>query len=179
MFTTEQQNQILQETIALMRAESAAKIAAIQGAAVLSSNAATQGEIPLQVLEVSSLLPGVPRSYLSSILDGKFDPYNLHKLGPLQGDEEADKQQVFALLENGIFQMQKAKGKLKDYGAHSQIWADGFLSYHIAMTFYFGRTHPTLPSALSVFMQRILRLETIYVWDKAVLPLALAHHSTW
>ena len=74
-----------------------------------------EGELKPQVLDISKLLPGVPRSLLSSILEEKFDPYNLYKLRAVHSDDYSDKQR-FSLDTNGEFKLEKAKGKLKDFG---------------------------------------------------------------
>ena len=87
-----------------------------------------KGETLPVVLEVSEHLPGIPRAHLLAIFEGKLDPYNLHKLRALLADEEPGTQQV-SLSDAGSFQIQKIKGKLKDYGSTHAIWQEGFLNY--------------------------------------------------
>ena len=135
-----------------------------------------KGETPPQILEVSKLLPGIPRVHLLAIFEGKFDPYNLHKLRALHADEESSTQHV-SLSEGGQFQIQKAKGKLKDYGLTHAIWQEGFLNYTQAVSFFFEQTSPALPRVLAAFHLRVLKLDEIYSWKDAVLQLALTHHS--
>ena len=103
-----------------------------------------KGETPPQILEVSKYLPGVPRTHLQAIFEGRFDPYNLHKLRALHADEDSGAQQV-SLSEKGELEIHKLKGKLKDYGSTTIIWQDGFLNYTQAASFFFESTSPALP----------------------------------
>ena len=73
-----------------------------------------------EVLEVSKSLPGVSRALLSSILDAKFDPYNLYKLRMVHSDDSNDKTR-FSIDANGELKLEKAKGKLRDFGSISFI----------------------------------------------------------
>ena len=136
-----------------------------------------EGENKPQVLEVSKSLPGVPRSLLSSILDAKLDPYNLYRLRAMHADDSSDARQRFSVDSNGEFQLEKAKGKLKDFGTTSAIWLQTFLNYTIAIIIFFGAAHPHLAAAILGFVQRITELNKVYIWSEAVLPLALTHHS--
>lgn len=136
----------------------------------------TTGENSPKVLGVSKRLPGIPRSLLSAILEGKFDPYNLCKLRTVHADEDTDLQQRVSFTDGGSIHIQKAKGKLKDYGTNRSIWEDGFLSYCKAVTSFFGPTVPDLPFRLFEFLLTITKLEETYSWKDAVLPLALTHH---
>ena len=122
-----------------------------------------EGELKPQVLEVSKLLPGVPRNLLSSILEAKLDPYNLYKLRAVDSDDSSDKQR-FSLDINSEFKLEKAKGKLKDFGPTSVIWRETFINYTIAITGFFGATNPRLPNALLGFFQRIMKLNDVYIW---------------
>ena len=182
------QRQILQENLlALRRAEERAKrederreekhrakMAALTGSPPTRDE--PKGETIPQVLEISKCLPGIPRTHLLAIFEGKFDPYNLHKLRALHADEDPGTQQV-SISEAGSFQIQKPKGKLKDYGASHAIWQKGFLNYTQAMAFFFESTSPTLSRVLTAFHLQILKLDEIYSWKNAVLPLTLTHHS--
>ena len=135
-----------------------------------------EGELKPEVLEVSKSLPGISRTLLSSILDAKLDPYNLYKLRVIHSDDSNDKQR-FSIDANGDLKLEKAKGKLRDFGSTSFIWNQAFINYTIAITIFFQKTHPGLPAAMLSFSQRILELNEVYIWSDAVLPLALAHHS--
>lgn len=160
--------------------EHRAKMAALTGNSVIASAADTQsttGENSPKVLEVSKRLPGVPRTLLSAILEGKFDPYNLHKLRTVHADGDAGLQQRVSFTEEGAIQVQKAKGRLKDYGTNRSIWEDGFLNYCKAVTSFFGSTVHELPFCLFDFLHKIIKLEDTYGWKDAILPLALTHHS--
>ena len=137
----------------------------------------TTGENSPKLIETSKRLPGVPRILLSTIFEGKFDPYNLHRLRTVHGDNDADLEQRVSLTEGGSIHVQKAKGKLRDYGVDRSIWEDGFLNYCKAVTSFFGPQTPDLPFRLFEFLHRIIKLEETYSWKDAILPLALTHHS--
>ena len=110
------------------------------------------------------------------IWNGKFDPFNLYKLygDPIiNGGEETD---VVLSISEGKLLSKKPARKLKDYGTDSRIWSTSFLNYISIMTSFFGTTHPGLHRVLMEFFQRITRLERIYEWSIAILPLALVFH---
>jgi hypothetical protein len=159
--------------------EHRAKMAALAGnvmAAGVADVQSTTGENSPKVLEISKRLSGIPRSLLSAILEGKFDPYNLYKLRTVHADEDTDLQQRVSFTDGGSIHIQKAKGKLKDYGTKRSIWEDGFLNYCKAVTSFFGSTTPDLPFRLFEFLHRVIKLEETHGWKDAVLPLALTHH---
>ena len=160
--------------------EHRAKMATLTGHVPVASAGnvqSTTGENSPKVIEVSKRLPGVPRTLLSAILEGKFDPYNLHKLRTVHADDDADLEQRVSFTEGGSIQVQKAKGKLKDYGTDRSIWEDGFLNYCKAVTSFFGPQNPDLSFRLFEFLHKIVKLGETYSWKDAILPLALTHHS--
>ena len=145
--------------------EHQAKMATLTGnstSAITTEIQSTTGENSPKVLEVSKRLPGIPRALLSAILEGKFDPYNLHKLRVMHADDDTGLQQRVSLTEEGAIQVQKAKGRLKDYGTNRSIWEDGLLNYCKAVTSFFGLTVSELPFYLFDFLHKIIKLEEIY-----------------
>ena len=98
--------------------EHRARTAAIIGNS--SHHEEPKGETSIKVLEVSAHLPSIPRVHLQAIFEGKFDPYNLHKLRALHADEDSGLQQLS--FDEGKIQVQKPKGKLKDYGLTYTTW---------------------------------------------------------
>ena len=71
-------------------------------------------------IKIFKSLPGIPRALLSSILEANFDPYNLYKLRAVHSDDSSDRQR-FSLDSNSDLKLEKAKGKIKDYGGTSLV----------------------------------------------------------
>ena len=120
-FTAEQQQQLFSIKLRQMEEEHAIKMQVLRASLKGPEQHEPEGELKPEVLEVSKSLPGVPRALLSSILEAKFDPYNLYKLRAVHSDDSNDRQR-FSLDSNGDLKLEKAKGKLKDYGSTSLVW---------------------------------------------------------
>ena len=79
-----------------------------------------KNEFKPEILKVSKSLPGVLKVLLASILKIKFDPYNLYKLRIIHFDDSNDKVK-FLVDTNSELKLEKAKGKLRDFGNTSFI----------------------------------------------------------
>lgn len=73
--------------------------------------------------------------------------------------------------------IKKTRGSVKDFGRSPAIWLDGFMVYSDITHQLFGPKFPALPSALLRFCRQIIDLSKIYVWNDAVLLLALRYHQ--
>ena len=120
-FTTEQQQQLFSIKLRQMEEEHAIKIQVLRASLKGPEQHEPEGKLKPEVLKVSKALPGVPRALLSSILEVKFDPFNLYKLRAIHSDDSNNKQR-FSLDSNSDLKLEKAKGKLKDYGSTSLVW---------------------------------------------------------
>ena len=143
----------------------------------LTGGQSDTGEDSPHVIAASAFLTGIPRVHLASILDGKFDPYNLHKLRARQADEDNADTQKLSITDAGGLQLSKARGKTKDFGNTSEIWIQGVTNYQSAVIALFGTSRPHLGAHLNVFFLQILRIARVYKWKEAALQIALTHHS--
>ena len=127
-----------------------------------SEQSKLKNKLKLKIFKVLKSLPGVSRTLLSSILDTKFDPYNLYKLRIIYSDDNNDKTR-FSVDTNNELKLEKVKNKLKNFGSISFIWNQAFINYVIVVTIFFQKTHPGLPVAILGFSQRIFELNEIYI----------------
>ena len=118
----------------------------------------------------------VPEKYIIQIFQSSFNPLNLPKLHR-NGIDLADKPDEVQLSSTGQMSITKARGSVKDFGQSPAIWLDGFMVYSDIVHQLFGPKFPALPSALLRFCRQIIDLSKIYVWNDAVLLLALRYHQ--
>ena len=118
----------------------------------------------------------VPEKYIIQIFQSSFNPLNLPKLHR-NGSDLADKPDEVQLSSTGQMSVKKARGSVKDFGRSPAIWLDGFMVYSDIVHRLFGLKFPALPSALLGFCRQIIDLSKIYVWNDAVLLLALRYHQ--
>jgi hypothetical protein len=118
----------------------------------------------------------VPEKYIIQIFQSSFNPLNLPKLHR-NGIDLADKPDEVQLSLTGQMSIKKARGSVKDFGRSPAIWLDGFMVYSDIIHQLFGLKFPALPSALLRFCRQITDLSKIYVWNDAVLLLALRYHQ--
>jgi hypothetical protein len=100
-------------------------------------------------------------------------PTKLHR----NGIDPADKPDEVQLSLTGQVSIKKARGSVKDFGRSPATWLDGFMVYSDVIRQLFGPKFPALPSALLRFCRQIIDLSKIYVWNDAVLLLALRYHQ--
>ena len=115
------------------------KVAAMTGRGPYHEEPKGETTTPI-IIEVSNLLPGVPRAQFLAVFKGKFEPHSLHKLRALHANDEPNTQQV-TLSESGNFQIQQAKAKLKDYGSIHAIWLEGLPQLHTGHVLLFRKTY--------------------------------------
>jgi hypothetical protein len=72
--------------------------------------------------------------------------------------------------------IKKARGSAKDFGRSPTIWLDGFMVYS-DIVHLFGPKFSLLLPALLRFLRQIIDLSKIYMWQDAILPLALRYHQ--
>src|SRR5207248_10477884 len=118
----------------------------------------------------------VPEKYIIQIFQSSFNPLNLPKLHR-NGIDSMDKPDEVQLSSTGQMSIKKARGSVKDFGRSPAIWLDGFMVYSDIVHQLFGHKFPALPSALLRFCRQIIDLSKIYVWNDAVLLLALRYHQ--
>src|SRR5947209_12108218 len=118
----------------------------------------------------------VPEKYIIQIFQSSFNPLNLPKLHR-NGTDLADKPDEIQLSLTGQMSIKKARGSVKDFGRSPTIWLDGFMVYSDIIHQLFGLKFPALSSALLRFCRQIMDLSKIYVWNDAVLLLALRYHQ--
>jgi hypothetical protein len=118
----------------------------------------------------------VPEKYIIQIFQSSFNPLNLPKLHR-NGIDLAEKPDEVQLSSTGQMSIKKARGSVKDFGQSPAIWLDGFMVYSDIVHQLFGQKFPALPSALLRFCRQIIDLSKIYVWNDAVLLLALRYHQ--
>ena len=133
-------------------------------------------EISPTTLLVASRYPGLPKAEIVRIFANKFRPENLYKLRHLKGREDKDREENVT-IENGQMKMKRVTGTLRDFGTTWDIWCESFINYSMIMVDFFGTATPTLFRTLFLFWSKIRKLSKIYVWQGAILPLAIDYHT--
>ena len=75
-----------------------------------------QGEIPLEVLDISLQLVGFPKEEIVKIFQNKFKPINVYRLRHMRGlSFKAYKDEERISIEDGMLKLRKTSGLYKDY----------------------------------------------------------------
>ena len=125
---------------------------------------------------MASRYPRLPKAEIARNFANKFRPKNLYKLRHLKSREDKDREENVT-IENGQMKVKRVTGTLQDFDTTWDIWCKSFINYLMIMVDFLGSTTPTLFRALLLFWSKIRRLSKIYMWQEAILPLAIDYHT--
>ena len=168
--TAEQQQRLFDMRMQHEQAEHEARIELIKqqyqpaqrGPTAGLEDKATIGETPEQVRDILSSVLGIPTAQIVLVTKNKFIAENLYRLRIQHDRSYTDAAGTVTLGAGGKFQVKKAKGQLKDFRTDTRIWSKGFLNYAKIISLLFGATHASMPAALILFYNRIVKLARIY-----------------
>jgi hypothetical protein len=174
----ERKARLQREAAADERAAAAAAQPSLRTMAVADEDgeATLTGEERSFINNIQAAHISVPEKYIIQIFQSSFNPLNLPKLHR-NGLDLADKPDEVQLSLTGQMSIKKARGSVKDFGRSPAIWLDGFMVYSDIIHQLFGLKFPALLPALLRFCRQIIDLSKIYVWNDAVLLLALRYHQ--
>lgn len=138
-----------------------------------------ESEFPPETRHVKLVYPEIRSNYITSILNGRFNPRNLLYLVPAFGITPAqDEDDTFALTTAGHVTTKKAIGSLKDFGYSPTRWSAAMGVYSNILALHYSANNAGLHRSIITFTVEITKLATVYDWQTQVLPLAISHHST-
>lgn len=138
----------------------------------------TAGELlsPADKLAIT-LFPSYDQRQLYAIANNTFAPENLPFLVDLTAEAHGGDVEFRLNQATGTFTQHKIIGPLKKFGADARIWSRGFL---IWLSVWYALNKDKFDAKLLVtilqFHNRIVQLDQTYLWQEAVLKVAIIHH---
>ncbi len=103
-----------------------------------------QGEIPLEVSDISLQFVRLLQEEIVKIFHNKFKPINLYSLRHMRGlSFEAYKDKERIGIEDRMLKLRKTLGSYKDYcNSFYEVWSEAFINYTSILVSLFGATVP-------------------------------------
>ena len=123
-----------------------------------------------------NLHKGVDRGIIDKVMNDTLPIADIWRLRVMASRDPEGLDQVLR-MENGNIRTGPPPSDLKKFKNTPLIYAEVISMYISIKSITLGPRYPTLVPAMLSFVRQILSLEQVYVWQGAVLDLAIAYHQ--
>lgn len=121
-------------------------------------------KILIKIKTLATKFVGLLKNEIAKIFSNQFKLMNFYKFCLMKGWNDLYWDQIH--VNKRILKICKVIGSYKDYRISNILWSENFLNYMIILIALFDLIISTFYLALTNFYQEIIKLFTIYKWQK-------------